>query len=772
MSNLAIQALLEKYQEKFPYYTRESVVNEMVKDGVFDKMLQKGEIKPSDIENLKNGGSLFMLNGAAYNGVKSPKELTPTEIWGGSFSGKKPVNSPQVDITKTTPHKYTSLVDVNYQGKIFSSQFTIEGIRKKFDEKNFKIKRVIDKEYPNFSTITVTDRKTNKLVYKCELSKYTSDNSEDMFLYSYRADGKTCKECVILHRYDNDCYVSKVSKNGKTTAIDTFYEFRSENIEKTYEWSEQIQNGKKVWDIDKITLYSKNKPYKIMKGNYKDTIKNYAVDELARLLENKDSFNIQEQMQLSSFIGAFTKKNVYEMVFDYQTKTGRDLLDDIQKIADNDKNKFGETFYLQSSVGKMLKHIRECMSYQGGLSNDSWLNDHSEEYVTNRLIKDLEHGRTDLFKEDLKLAGINLNEEEKDDVIELFGNIMIDKVLKKFQHKADSLYKNSNEDKAMTKGILYTIAKSDSIEPKEKADIILDTITQLGFIRDDNIKKEIKDFTSSNEFMNLMTKYCTEGKYSEDILADMKLNRNNPDRILVDFKRLKARNTPRKEGTEVTKPNGKIDIDFKQGRTGDCWLLAGVISLCRKVNGKAKLESLLQVDSKTGDVTVTLKGAKKKYKIPYDEIKNSNHLSGGDGDMRALELAFDKYIRELAYNKELMANQVDIQGNNTYYLYQILFGDGKECGKYKPEMNKDLNDPNKSFCLGAGMFDASYTDCRGAVIDSKGKRIDFVTGHAYAVIKADDKYVYLVNPWDSKETLKIEHEQLEKLRPNVGVCNY
>lgn len=767
MSNL-IEAEINKYQTRFPLLNREAIIDEMFKDGIFDKMLKTGEIKQSDIEMLKKGTSLFLAGKKFYNVDTSYNEESIKEIFGGHFTKTKP----EVDVTKTTSHKFTSLVDVNYQGKIFSSQFTLEGIRKKFDEKDYKIKRVIDKEYPNFSTITVTNRKTNKLVYKCELSKYSSDNSEDIFLYSYRADGKTCKECVILHRYDNDCYVNKVSKNGNTSATDTFYEFRSENIEKTYEWSEQIQNGKKVWDIDKITLYSKNKPYKIMKGNYKDTVKNYAVDELTKLIENKDSLNIQEQMQLSSLISAITKRNVFEMVFDYQTKTGRDLLDDIQRIADNDKSKFGSTFYIQSAIFRMIKHIRKCMTYEGGLTNDSWLNDHSEEYVTNRLIKDLEHGRTDLFKEDLKLAGINLNEDEKKDVIELFGNTMIDKVIQKFQHKADSLYKDSNEDKGLTKGILYTIAKSDSIQPKEKADIILDTITQLGFIRDDNIRKEINDFTKSNEFMNLITKYCTEGKYSDDILADIKLNRNNPDKILVDFKRLKARNTPREEGTEVTKPNGKIDIDFKQGRTGDCWLLAGVISLCKKANGKAKLESLLQVDPKTGDVTVTLKGAKKKYKISYDEIKNSNHLSGGDGDMRALELAFDKYIRELAYNKELMANQVDIQGNTTYYLYEALFGNGKDFGKYKPDMNKDFNDPNKSFCIGAGMFDAPYSETIDAMLDSKGKPVDFVTGHAYAVVKADEKYVYLINPWDSKETLKIEHARLERLRPNVGVCNY
>jgi len=320
--------------------------------------------------------------------------------------------------------------------------------------------------------------------------------------------------------------------------------------------------------------------------------------------------------------------------------------------------------------------------------------------------------------------------------------------------------------------LLHTIASNENIEPKERANIILDLISQLGYLYDEKIKKEIKDFTNSDEFMDLMTKYCSEGKYCEDILSDMKLHKNDPDRILVDFKRLKSRNTLKSENIEVTKPNGKIDIDFKQGNTGDCWLLAGVISLCKKENGKNKLESLLKVDEKTGDVTVTLKGANKTYKITAQEIENADYLSGGDGDMRALEIAFDKYIRELAYNKEVSSDNVDIQGNTTHYLYQVLLGDGKDLGKYNKSMNDVFNNPDKSFCLGCSMFDASFSETIEALTNSKGEPVDFVTGHAYAVEKADEKFVYLVNPWDSSDTLKITHEKLEKLNVSIGGCDY
>ena len=768
MGDNKIELMVKKYEARFPLYSRASIIDEMVKDGVFDKMLKSGEIRQADIENIKKGGSLFL----SQNLVKTTTlDFSATKIFGGEFTKKQP--KPQ-DAAKIKPkhHKLTSLIDVDSKGNIITSQFYVEGLRKKYPSDRYKITKVVDKDYPNNSTITVINRKTNKKVLKCQMyeSSLGYSRSNTYNIYHYASDGVNTDEFIIVSDYGCKTYIGKIGKYNGKTAIETFLD-EDGKIEKTYEWTSQKQKGKEVFDVNKITLYSNNKPYKILKGDYNSTISNYTVEELANILNARKTLSFSEQAKLDSLINTITDKNVYEMLYDYQMRTGNDLLDDLQNIADKDKNKFGETFYIQMFSKNMIKHIRDCMTYKGSLSNDSWLNDHAEVYISNRLVKDLEKGNIDMFKQDLKLAGISLSEQEKPD-IELFGNPMVRKVIMNFQHRADSLYRNSESDKGLTKGILYTIAKSNSIQPKEKADIILDIISQLGFIIDNDVRKEINDFTKSDEFMNLMIKYSSEGKYSDDIIADMKLNRNNPDKVLVDFKRLKARNIPSKSGVVVSKPNGKIDVDFKQGRTGDCWLLAGVISLCKKANGKLKLESLLKVDEKTGDVIVTLKGVNKKYKIPYSEIKNSNHLSGGDGDMRALELAFDRYIKELAYNKELTASQVDIQGNTTYYLYQILFGNGKDYGRYKFDMNKEFSNPHKSFCIGASQFDAPYSETIDALINSKGEKVDFVTGHAYAVVKADSKYVYLVNPWDSKETLRITPKQLEKLHVNVGGCNY
>ena len=70
MSN-SIEAIFAQYQKKFPLYNREAIVNEMIKNGVFDKMLETGEIKQSDLENIKKGKSLFFFDNSVEKTAES-----------------------------------------------------------------------------------------------------------------------------------------------------------------------------------------------------------------------------------------------------------------------------------------------------------------------------------------------------------------------------------------------------------------------------------------------------------------------------------------------------------------------------------------------------------------------------------------------------------------------------------------------------------------------------------------------------------------------------
>lgn len=738
-----VQTKFETYQKKFPLYSRDAIVDMMVKDGA---------ITPDMANKIKSGTSLFMLD----NSFEPPKsefgDFDSTEIFGGNFSCVTPKS-----------HEFTSLVDIGRDGKIFNSQFTKEGIRKKYNDKDYKIN--IEKLDYGVTCLTVFDKKNGNKVakYKIEppdvLSGYVRVSNFDSI-------GNTKEFAIVRLDKNNECSIIRVDKFDGKAFVSTFYD--GYNIIKTRNWKEIEKN---VWDITSETIYSDNKPYKTIEGD--KTIKNYVVVELAKYFDKNKQLGLLDSIKLQDLIDGITHRNAWEVLYDYKNQTGRDLLDDIESIGAEDDSEFFKqipTFHNQLAVTNMLKHIKDVTQYDGTL-NDSWLNNHAESYIADKLVDDLSDGKVDKFKEHLKFAGINLNSEEKSTVFEVFGNTMIKKVLLCFQDKASVLHKDDNSN--LTRGILYTIAESDKIPEEERANILLDIISQIRTLSNEpELTKEVYDFAQNEQFVDLIINNCTVGKYCEDIKADMILNKKNPEKLLIDFKRLEARNEVRNERSVVSKPNGKFDVDFKQGNTGDCWLLAGVISLAAKSAGKTSLESLLKVNPKTGDVLVTLKGPKKTYKITYEEIRNANHLSGCDGDMRALELAFDKFIRELAYDKQDAFQNFDTNGNTTHYLYEILFGNGQDMGKYKKTMNEDLNNPNKAFCLGANQFETNVRDTFGVMLDSKGEEVDFVLGHAYAVVKADSEFVYLVNPWDSKETLRITHENLEKIKPNIGACSY
>ena len=232
----SLEATFKQYQAKFPLYSKDAIINEMVKDGVFDKMLNTGDISQTDIERIKKGGSLFLLG----NLVKSTAtEFNTTAILGGDFSTKKSQSETNPSHTPKL-HEFTSLVEVDSNGKIFNSQFSIEGIRKKFDENKYKVTKEVDKQYPNCSTITIIDRKTNKIFLKYEI--YTTDaytqKSSDIMITHYDKQGKKADEFVIIHEYGSDCYIGKVSKGNDKYGIDTFYE-KNGNIQKTYEYSLQ-----------------------------------------------------------------------------------------------------------------------------------------------------------------------------------------------------------------------------------------------------------------------------------------------------------------------------------------------------------------------------------------------------------------------------------------------------------------------------------------------------------------------------------------------------
>lgn len=193
-------------------------------------------------------------------------------------------------------------------------------------------------------------------------------------------------------------------------------------------------------------------------------------------------------------------------------------------------------------------------------------------------------------------------------------------------------------------------------------------------------------------------------------------------------------------------PNGKLDKNFKQSTTGDCWLLAGLISIQNNEKALEKVNALLTVSSGAGNEIVNLKGVGKKFLIRKAELNVSTHLSQGEADTRAIEIAVDKYI------KKYDPNFSDINGNNATYLWKLLFGN-ENVKTYDSFQNYAANkdNSNKIFALG---LNEGFNPKDLVIEKMDGTRVPTIAKHEYSIIGSDSIYIYLKNPHDSSEPLR------------------
>lgn len=218
-----------------------------------------------------------------------------------------------------------------------------------------------------------------------------------------------------------------------------------------------------------------------------------------------------------------------------------------------------------------------------------------------------------------------------------------------------------------------------------------------------------------------------------------------------------------KDVSWIYEPNGKIDQKFGQGNTGDCWLLASIQALAQSPKGLEILNDSVSVDE-SGNVTVTLKGVGKSYRITPEELAGNHQFSSGDGDVRAIEIAMDKYFME----ERGVRTRVDLNGNRMYIAFRLLTGEGNRnlfsdtYGRipeiwFTDSQIDNFNKPNHIACVASGKSD----DLTFSSPDGDGD-VTLHTDHAYAVKGADKEYVYLINPWDTSKVIKVPRETFKE----------
>ena len=269
-----------------------------------------------------------------------------------------------------------------------------------------------------------------------------------------------------------------------------------------------------------------------------------------------------------------------------------------------------------------------------------------------------------------------------------------------------------------------------------------------------------------NHIINMAVKGCKTGKssYSKDILQDIINHKNDIQKLDVDLRRFANRHQIEfRDDLHYAIPNGKIDKPFRQGNVGDCWLVAVVNSINSKPNGKKFLESLINYNQSSDKITVKLPGAGKSYTFDSDELNKSTQLAEGDGDVRVIEMAVDKYLKEQAYQD--IINNVDIDGNWTHRAIEFIVGNSNHKDYVYPfaslpYLTQDFNDKNTIYTISIHKIPGDTFITALKPFGKKQENAVIHDSHAYAIVKSDDNYLYLLDPNDITNNVSGDKEKL------------
>ena len=277
-----------------------------------------------------------------------------------------------------------------------------------------------------------------------------------------------------------------------------------------------------------------------------------------------------------------------------------------------------------------------------------------------------------------------------------------------------------------------------------------------------------------------MKEYCEEnGVYTNDIdnRVNTELKRQKDSVLPASGKDLDYLFTGLLDRFSDVPANGEIDEDFYQGKLADCWLLAGIKAIANNPQTLKILNDCIEVNE-DDSVSVTLKGVNKKYTVSKSEIETATEFVNGDMDVRAIEIAVKKYFKENHLTDSTKVGAID---HNK--AFEILLGipDNRSFFEIAQEtisyissvstvVNDELIDKVKS---GKYLVIASSSVIAKAKVqvtrpDAAENIYNF---HDYCIVKADDQYVYVVNPWDTSETLEYTHEEFKKIFDYAGVVS-
>ena len=225
------------------------------------------------------------------------------------------------------------------------------------------------------------------------------------------------------------------------------------------------------------------------------------------------------------------------------------------------------------------------------------------------------------------------------------------------------------------------------------------------------------------------------------------------------------------------KVNGVIE-HFEQGeKAGDCRALSQLLGLSFTPIGQKAIKDSVKSDGMGGAI-VTFKGAKgkqKEFRISIEEFnryEKGKIYSKGDDDVLCIEIAMVKYLKSLGIkvpDNGIHGHEVVQLGENelvglligdTVKIYDSFRGsspDNIDLKRYLAEFEKNPDD----YVCEIGFNDFYSTEVYPA--------------HAYALKrienKNNNKYIVLINPYNSKKEIEIEYKKFLSIAFNVRLYN-
>ena len=539
---------------------------------------------------------------------------------------------------KLTGNLLAKELELDAEGKIDLKQFDLKNLQQKYNPKLYEITFSND----DIERITIEDKKNsdnyitiNKYADRIDItycksnktSKHFSiNNNGELEVYGV-SDGKK----YVVQTFEKNQVTSEKSYLNGLPKSEKYYkdgeiisEIAFDDTEGNYKL--EYENGKPVKKTfltgnkrGHYYIYENGVPVKEMSHDdqlikdFKKTEKiNKLVDDLRNDIYAKNRLGLPTASpSIADHIAQIEPDEIESIILKYQAKYGENLLDAIDNMITIES---GER-------NKLLDHLESL--YVKNATNQVWVGKYLADKLT--VYGDKFAGDSKRFEHYIKLItpenvhNILANYKKKT----TFSNPVIPEKLYNFvglkKLKDYDFYRKYIQQ---CSSVTEDIEANFAFNADKKKELIEHVLTQLEIAENSGLSRQ----------------------YTKDIRDDIRKNMDNGKHIMTESLRLHSRVT-NFINKPTTKANGKFDSDFKQGGTGDCWLLAGLISIIKKPEGKKALESLIKADN-SGNVTVNLKGAGKVYKITAEEIEKLGHLSKGDGDIRAIEIAMDKYIKE------------------------------------------------------------------------------------------------------------------------------